>query len=168
MSALKLLVNTGMTRIPGPGSSAPLIQSHPTGTGVNSNAQVGWRFTVGNTPLTAVRAALSKIDAGTEVVRIWRVSDSALIASVQVVVVGAGVGGEADFATSVTLAANTSYVVATRRLDGTSRGWSIFSKAAVTFDPRITADAAHGNYADTYPGQDSSSNVYGLVNLFVT
>lgn len=168
MSALGLLTQLGLSRGGGgspSGPPTPLI-TNLTGLGfVTTGEQWGWRFTVGDTPLTVrgarVRTFTSLVE---ERVRIWRVSDETQIATLLVTPSATDTWTAADFATPVTLTANTDYIVTMRGNAAGSR--SVRYATGRTLDSRITWVGGRSQNGDGFP-TTTASETLGIVDLLV-
>lgn len=176
MSALGLLTQFGLTQSAGGGPSpggAHLIQAQPSpiASGFTHAAQVGWEFTVGNASLTASAARIFMNSANfaqvEETVRLWDASTQTLVASVAITPVAGDTWAQASFSSPVTLAANTSYRLTTRRTAGSSRGVRTIAASSLTLHSGVTHTTSLFANNDNYPGTDSATDVYGLVDLLV-
>lgn len=168
MSALGLLTQFGLSRGGGgspSGPPTPLI-TNLTGLGFfTTGEQLGWRFTVGDTPLTVRGARVRTFTSlDQERVRIWRVSDEAEIANLLVTPSAADTWTAADFSAPVTLAANTDYIVTMRGSAAGSR--SVRYASGRTLDPRITWVGGRSQNGNGFP-TTTASEILGIVDLLV-
>lgn len=124
----------------------------------NLSTVSGFRFTVGDDPLTVRKLRLRMPQAsGAELVQLWRVSDQAKIAEQSVTPPSGGAYAEVELNEAVTLNAATDYIVSHDRVGGGSR--LIHRGGAPTFNPAIFfVDAVFGN-AGTYPGSVSTAGI---------
>lgn len=125
-------------------------------------AQNGWRFTVGANDLEVCALRLHSLDnEGEHTLRLWRVSDEALLASVAMTPTGDNAAwGEAEI-TPVTLAGGSDYVVTQRRTDGATR--TVYrNPSSLTINSAITLVDNRFVEADTYPTNTSGHDYQGV------
>jgi hypothetical protein len=128
--------------------------------------EVGWKFTVGAKALTCTKLRLYAGSTGSKTVRLWRVSDKALLASVNVSSVD-GVWVEASI-TPVTIAANTAYVVSYDLSAG--KNYRTVPRTSNTYSSVITCN--EGRYlasgGGTFPTTVDSTDIQGIVDIVIT
>lgn len=114
--------------------------------------QLGWRFTVGAANITVHSLRFYHATGSTETVRLWRVSDGALLASASVTSTGGW--GEEEIP-PVTLLTGAQYVVAARA-GGSSRTVH-HTPTDAAIDPAITFDSGVFNNADAFPASTTGT-----------
>lgn len=122
---------------------------------VSLTQNLGWRFTVGAIPITVAALRLYNDDPGdlTETVRLYRVSDGAVLAQAQVT---ANAGWGQTQVSPVTLAASQDYVIA-RYQAGASRTVHRDTSTHV-LDPAITLVNYVAGSSDAIPANTSPNN----------
>lgn len=168
--ALGLLTRFGLTKPAGESSGAGLILNDPLPSGlpiITNAAQLGWRFTVNATPITAVGLRLNMSTGGNEeTAYLWRASDKALLAQVAITPT-ADEWTAGAFGAPIALAANTSYVIAVRRTSGASRPVRLPNASSLTLSPLITFERGVYNAGTSFPADEASLTVRGLVDLLL-
>lgn len=156
---------------PGPGGDPQTaIASIPAIPGsANGAHQRGPVFTFAQA-VTAIGARVWVKSNGNETLRLWRVSDETLLASVEVVAV-ANEWVEGMFSSPVALTSGVQYCIATRRTDGSSR--SMFSSTTgaegMSFNPLATFVQSRSINGDAFPsGTLSTGQVVGLADIIFT
>ena len=134
-------------------------------TPANGAQQVGWEFTVGAADIEVGKLRLylaSTFD--TETMRIWRVSDTSLVASASVLPV-LNAWAESDLASPVTLSSGANYVVTTRRNGGVTRQYNYSTgTSGFVFAPEITFVRSRFINGDGYPSS-TLSGVFGITDI---
>lgn len=130
--------------------------------------QAGWALAWrrSNRQCVGVRIYLPTA-SGTEVARLWRAHDQALLATTSVTPIADG-WSEALWSTPVTLEAGTMYLITTRLATSTTRSLYISSSDANTgfvFNPQAGWLAGINHGEDNYPGAGLTSRVRGIVDL---
>ena len=157
--SISLLTRFGMTKAAGGGEPAVVTEYGVVNTGslidytYGHTLQRGWSFTkVGTHDCVGARIRMNHTTE--ETVRLWRVSDSALLASVNIFGLSAA-WAEGMFATPVTLEDGAEYIIATRRANNASRQTAInFTTGNFTLNTaRLTQTGYSQVNANTYPGK---------------
>jgi hypothetical protein len=137
-----------------------------TVTTIVSNVQVGWEFTVGGSDLEVgkVRAQLGH-QVTNETVRIWRVSDSSLIASAELTPV-TGTWVEVDLSSAVTLVSGSNYIVTTRATNGANRTYRFrgTDTTGFAFAPELSYVTSRFLSGDGFP-TSTIAGVFGLADI---
>ena len=155
----------------GGGEPTQLILANPAPGSMMRNTltnQVGWSFTLSKA--ATVTGARVLINANrTMTVRLWRASDEALLASVDVAVT-TGTWGSEDFASPVALASGVTYVAGIRSNEGFSTSVFFVDKGSgsLTLESFVTHIGGVSSAGDGYPGIGTGDNLVGLVDLLVT
>lgn len=164
MSALGLLTRFGLSRQSStpPGVPQYGITGMPGSPATfSTNAQRGPVYTF-SAPVTAVGLRIWKPTTGDDTVRLWRVSDKALLATVTATA-DANAWVETALDTPIPLAANTQYLVTTRR-PGAAAATVHAPAAGFTFHPLVTFEGSRTAESDAYP-TGVNANVLGLADL---
>lgn len=155
----------------GGGGGATGIVSIAASSNLNTRDQRGWRFTVGASNIT-VSGLRTFINANhSETIRLWRVSDQTLLASVTV---NGAPGSWVDGAiTPVVLSSGADYIVTTQPNPNTStRSGKAASIGDVTFNSAVSWVANHasnGTGSTTYPSITLNSTFfYGFADIIFT
>lgn len=169
MSALRLLVNTGLTRVTGGGGGDPegLITSLSSlgNPATPRNFHVGWVFSpTVNLSVTGLRVRMTGGDS--EIVRLWRVSDKALLATSGILNSDGTNWAEDALPTPVALIQGAQYMVSTRRSDGGSRIFNSVPLGAIVWSGLGTYISSQFSTSAAYPGTfDSVTHATGLCDV---
>lgn len=134
------------------------------GTGSN-DAQLGWEFEPSqDINVTSLRVYFEA--NSNETLRLWRVSDQALLASEDVAAV-AGEWVEASLASPVSLTSGAKYLITTREQNAATRDWWYFEEATLTFNAAISITGSVASSTDAYPGSFAPSplRAYGASDV---
>lgn len=151
MSAIGLLSRYGLSRPSGGGGGGSWgacdnygLATYTPGNG-NESEQRGWRFTVGasDVRVCALRHQ-SRSTAVSQTLRLWRVSDGALLAAKTYTPSVTSSWEEIPLDTPIVLEAGQTYIVSGRTADGTNKGYRyafepIGVHAAVAYGDAVTS-----------------------------
>ena len=145
-----------------------LLLANPSLTGLTSGSQVGWEFTTAQAlTVTALRCLLAA--GAEETLRLWRISDETLLASATVTPEVNSDWTMAPLGAPVGLAADTAYAVTTRRTDGSTRSWRYGAATGFSINTAFaTFVRPRSVRADTFPGAQSGTSLYGLADIVFT
>ena len=141
------------------------ITAQPVIGGETSSFQVGWEFTVGASDITVGKLRIYfDRDNPEETLRLWRVSDQALLASVDITP-AANEWVEASLSSAVVLSASASYVVATRSKTAASRTYLRRTDVTgLTFASEITHVRSRLLDSDGFP-TSTQAGIRGLTDI---
>jgi hypothetical protein len=131
-------------------------------TTANSSAQLGWEFTA-NAAITVTHLRVNLPSDSDEVVRLWRVSDEALLASESITSV-TDTWVEVELSTPVELSAATNYVITTREASGGSRTLRNDTVSNVVVDPVASFVTSRFVSGTGYPSS-ATTNFRGIPDL---
>ena len=151
----------------GGGTPGNLIDSYTISGTYNNSFHFGTRFTVGASDLTVTgaRGMIQNGFAGT--VYLWRVSDEALLDSVDFTGAGKDIWVDTDLGSPIILPAGADYIVSHYAAGATRQNYPV-NVSDTTFNPAITF--VQGNYqtSDAYPGLYNTDASYSAVDLIFT
>lgn len=167
LNGFTLLTHYGASVETGAGGGGLILnEPPPSGMPVIANAgQMGWRFTVAGAAfaITGLRLYMSA-GSGSEIARLWRASDKALVASVAITP-SANEWIEGLFGSPVLLGSGTSYVITTRQAAGASRSVYMPSASALTISPLVAFERGVWASGDAFPNDEASLTVRGLIDV---
>lgn len=163
---LRLFTRFGLSRggAEPPPEPVPFMSTNPAPSSTSSNRQVGWEFTT-NQAITVTKLRCYVGANGSEIIRLWRVSDGALLGSVTVSAV-TNTWVEGTLGTPISLASGTAYAVTTQRADASSRAWKYSgSLAGYTFSPMVNYVRVRWTTAQTFPSvTEAPGTMWGLAD----
>jgi len=128
-----------------------------------SSFEIGWKFTVGASNIVINKLRIFAPSSGSYTIKLWRVSDQALLSSVVVAATG-GAWTEGAIA-EITLSASTAYVVSTNMIAQEMR-YSL--SASCSFYSGITFNnGMWANNNGVYPSIAQGNVVFGIVDICV-
>lgn len=170
--SLGLLARYGLTRAGGGGGGdSQFLEATPTATfegGAGNNFQKGWQFDANaNITFTGWRF-LTTATTASMTCRLWRTSDSSLLAS-------AAANAVSDewvtvtAASPIALVSGTRYIITVRSTDGTSfRGAANAPAAGFTFASAVSYVQGYIQGSDAYPTINDPGNLWGWVDGLYT
>lgn len=161
--SLDLLIRYGLSRPAGGGGEPPAATRggpavyNDTGWSKASLTQnLGWQFQVGANDITVTHLRLYNAGSQTETVRLYRVSDSALLAAASISASG---GWAEEEVTPVVLTAGQSYVIS-QRAGGSSR--TVYrTPASYVLDPAVTRTGGVFGTTDAMPTSSTTQHYVG-------
>ena len=166
--SLGLLTRYGLTRAPvGGGGVSYFIEAFGTLSANSGYQQVGVEYqTVGALTLAGIRIYLGANSAD-ETLRLWRSSDTTVLATITGVDGVADTWVEAMFDTPVELAAGTNYVLTTQGAGAFSNRWYSGAKSSATISSLVTFVRGRFGTGTGFPSTTNTNNMYGLVDGIV-
>lgn len=117
----------------------------------------GWAFTVGGSALRVDRLRLRMPAAATELVALWRSSDSTKLAEVEISTSAADTWAEVELEAPLELGIGAAYVVAHRHPSGSSR--NIYRGGSPVFDSALAYVETRFGTGSAYPASVSTAGI---------
>ncbi|MFA5567617.1 MAG: DUF4082 domain-containing protein [Trueperaceae bacterium] len=131
-----------------------------------TNQQRGWKFLKVGTH-NCLGARVHVTNAGeAHTLRLWRVTDQALLASVEVTTV-ANDWSEGFFDAPVSLVDGLEYIITTRTTSGAVYTENAVTAANATLNPKLSTPRFSGLLGDTYPGFTTTQHLRGLADVIL-
>ena len=168
--SIGLLTRYGLSQAPPGGGPTPPatevgVVSFTSNAAINTGSQEGWEFTASQA--LVVTALRIKTQASTDpTVRLWRVSDSALLASVTFSAIDNTRFYEIELDTPVELASGANYVITARRgISGNTHHSSSDVSSQVTFSDKIAYVQGRGINSDAFPTATRANEARSLADI---